>query len=258
MKYKIKAAVASRKGDYRASNEDNFLFGDNFLKNKEEDVCLKSSFKLPATFAVFDGMGGSGYGREASFTAAQALYHCSRGLGKYKKEELSRKLEEWISLINQKVYSLTEQGRKTGCTLAMGYLHEQGIFLANVGDSRIYRFHENKLEQLSEDHNQARDLMRLGMGAKRNKGKNALTQYIGMSPEEVIIEPCFRTLEYDSMLLLLCSDGLDAAFGPGELEELLSMKRRLRPKRLARLLVDEAMKRGSRDNITAMIIKIDV
>lgn len=253
MKYKIKAGVTSCKGNYRSINEDNFLLGNKFLNNKGLDTSLKAKFKIPEVFAICDGMGGSNHGREAALTAVDILFKSVYRLNILKQPLLLPQLDLLIKDMNDKVYSLTARGTTTGCTLAMGYFDEQRIYLANVGDSRIYRFYENKLEQLSVDHNQAQDIISFGILADKNNKNNVLTQYIGMSPYEIIIEPNYRTLEYDNMFLLLCSDGL--MLRNEDMKEIISFHHKS-PQKITRVLVEEAFKQGSRDNITAMIIKI--
>jgi len=257
MKYRINVGVTTNKGSYRNHNEDNFLYNGIYLKNTKEDTSVRGKCKIPMLFAVCDGMGGSEHGKEASFTAIDVLNRSYDSLNEVDKDIILQELDQLIKKVNLSVYSLEQQGKKTGCTLALVYLHTDKIYIANVGDSRIYRYAEHELVQLSIDHNQAQDMLGFGLRiGGQNKKKNVLTQYIGMSPREVIIEPHYETIEYDDMTLLLCSDGLSEVLSQEEMTDIILKYQNNNLKDATNCLVAQAIEQGARDNLTAMLVKI--
>lgn len=257
MEYKVSYSVISETGYYRGHNEDNFLCKGITLNRWRETKALQGNLRIPQIFAVCDGMGGSGQGKEASYTAVKAIKQDYRILNKLNKELLPSGIDTMIKKVDQKVAALASKGSHPGCTLAMVYLHEDAVYLANVGDSRIYRYKNHNLTQLSKDHNQAQDMLELGITGNRLKqGKNKLTQYIGMACEEVIIQPHYEIMEYDDMMLLLCSDGLTETLNDETIEAILD-KNEGYLKNAAEELIMEALKQGTKDNVTVMLIRMN-
>ena len=142
-----------------------------------------------------------------------------------------------------------------GTTLVALALVEAGSLAAiNVGDSRLYRFHDGTLQQVTSDHNLVAELVAEGRLSKEeaeyHPRRNIMTRALGVDPEVPVdlfpleVEPGDR--------FLLCSDGL-----PRELSDdyIASLLRRLAdPQQAAQELVNEAKRRGGNDNITVVLV----
>lgn len=234
----ICAAVKTHPGKIRSNNEDNYLLCDSFRKDLKESCSemLVKTKKTPQLFAVCDGMGGEEYGEIASLLAVQnlkmynypALYENAR-----------MNIESITVLIDQE--RLRRNVSDMGCTLAALYIDSGYAVSCNIGDSRVYHMRQNEFVQLSEDH--------------RGHG-NALLQYLGVPPEDFIIEPFFHEpvkLKAGDKFLL-CSDGITDMIDDNVLCKILNEK--IEIKRIVDNLVDTALDKGGKDNITAMVIDI--
>ncbi len=257
MKHVIKVGVTTTKGNYRSINEDNFFFAGKFLPESKSEMSLQKRCKTPMLFAVIDGMGGSNYGKEATHTAISYFKENYKDIISTKENQIITEIDIHIKRLNMNVNFLEQKGKKTGCTLAFVYVENDRYYIANVGDSRIYRFSDEKLIQLSVDHNEAQAMIYFGLKKSGNSiRKNVLTQYIGMSPEEVIIEPYVNSFEYDHSILFLCSDGINEALSNESICEIISTYKNKNLKKATKYLVSKAIERGAKDNLTAMLIKL--
>ncbi len=252
---RIKIGVTTSRGNVRSSNEDNFLMNGKCLEISKDEKTLGGRGKIPLLAAVFDGMGGSSHGKEASLTAAALLSEYGRELVKLGDKLSVTELDQLIQRVNLGVCSIEITGRAPGSTLALLCMNDKKIYAANVGDSRIYQYQKKRLEQLSVDHNQAHDLISFGLKAEGRSGKNILTQYLGISPEEMVIEPHYVTLENEKKYFLLCTDGLIEGIGETEIATIID-KYKYNVKKATQVMVSEAIRGGARDNLTAMLIRI--
>ncbi|GAB3516224.1 bifunctional protein-serine/threonine kinase/phosphatase [Photobacterium alginatilyticum] len=115
--------------------------------------------------------------------------------------------------------------------------------LIHVGDSRIYRYRAGKLVQLTQDHSR-----------KQGGRSHFLTRALGMD-SRLDVDYQQEPLEVDDVLILT-TDGLHDWLSKQELEALLS-RMELTTEELAHLIVQYALKNGSDDNLTCLLVKID-
>ncbi|WP_455713950.1 PP2C family protein-serine/threonine phosphatase [Anaerosporobacter sp.] len=260
MEQRIQAGVFTIKGSFREKNEDNFFINHQYRYQEELEEIDSVELDLPSMCVLCDGMGGTGYGREASQTVVQSIAkNENRLLHRQPNISVYESLEEMIQEANQKVIELADMGKKTGSTLALVYCESDQIYYANIGDSKIYQYKDNKIKQLSRDHNQAAMLLEIGNGSNhlnRMFGQNRLTQYLGISKKEFVIEPHYGEIPYEPMILVLCSDGLMETMTEQTLETYLKEYCMYEANEIARKLVEQAQILGARDNITAIILKI--
>lgn len=156
---RVFAAVRSSKGRVRANNEDAYFFGGQYrtLEDLDRDTSMNSVFTAEgALFAVCDGVGGQLDGEIASCTAVKELRELRMTLRSLPFEEA---IQPWVRRVNNLVCRETQGG---GCTLALWYLHEGGIHVAHVGDSRVYRCLNGQLVCLTRDHTRAELLLEAG------------------------------------------------------------------------------------------------
>lgn len=254
---KLSYAVRTHQGKIRENNEDNFYWNGKIRADvNENQVCYKGVETAGTVLAaVCDGMGGEAQGELASLLAVHALKPCS--VNHVHETALAS-----IRAANAEICDEIEKnnGRRMGTTLAALYIEKDKAVCCNVGDSRVYRMHDGKLEQLSVDHNQISQLVAMGVltreEARRNKKRHVLTQYLGIFEDEMIIKPAFSaeiTLD-DGDLFLLCSDGLTDMVTD---EEILEILQDGRPEKQADSLVERALEHGGRDNVTVIVCRVE-
>ena len=251
MEFWIEAACGCDTGRVRRNNEDNFCFGIRFLprehKGLAEIISCRFRTGRKRILGVFDGMGGEQFGEAASFAGARRLWR--ENLPLLNRREMSRKdLEKLVQELNNAVVKAGRALRvhRMGTTLAMVCFSRDRAMICNVGDSRVYRLRNGGLEQLSKDH-----VMRIA-----GKRKTPLTQNLGIDPEEMLIEPDIREemLEKNDRYLL-CSDGLTDMLADSRIQEI--MNRKADPGECVRELIRQSLERGGRDNVTAMVCRIE-
>ena len=256
----VHAAVYCHMGRGRKNNEDNFYLNglwkprERANKNRLEDT----SVPQPALFAVLDGMGGEQYGEVASATAAALLHeHRDAFLTGPDPENVGA---ERISQLSRAMWqSYKESGYRIGTTLAAAAIREHEMYLFGLGDSRIYLLENGKLTQATQDHTVAAETAYRALpGEQAHVSKpvlsNQLTQYFGMDCSEYDAAPCHSHYALLSdMKILLCSDGLYNILEETEMADILN---RSIPVVAVQRLVDSALDRGVKDNITAMVLAI--
>lgn len=251
---KLHAAAISHVGLIRENNEDNFYLQGQIRAHLDE---LQSracgTFEEEQTlFAVADGMGGMAHGELASLAAVQALEPCAM-------ETVRETVQASVGRANAEICrAQVLAGRQMGTTLAALYLDGKKAVACNIGDSRAYLLRNGELVRLTVDHNQAQMMVDLGLltaeEAKKHPGRHALTQFIGIPADTMVIEPHFAAeIEVQpGDVFLLCSDGLTDGIEDDELPDLLSENEE--PMTIADCLVHLALDRGGRDNITVLVV----
>lgn len=254
MSFSIEAACACDVGKIRAKNEDNFFFDGRFLEITnsalQETLVTKATMDKEQVFAVFDGMGGENYGEHASYASAECL---SRAMKTFSDEAVAAEcfLDTVVKEMNKEVLKCANEHLTShmGTTMA-GVLFSAGYaYVCNLGDSRVYRLRNGVLHQLSVDHVSE-------LYIKRGKNDKApLSQYLGVPEEEFIIEPHIAKEELiagDSYLL--CSDGLTDMLTDEEISKIMCGCGGA--KVCVQLLLEAALEKGGRDNITCIVANI--
>ena len=251
MAYQIKYAYTCHIGKIRNNNEDNFwCCGDSLEAQNQGMSHIRSGYMKQSEYpllAVFDGMGGESCGEMAAFLAAEA---CGEHF-KTAKDGIRNDPEEFLNEIcesmNQAIcdYGRTNKINSMGTTAALLAFAEDAVYSCNLGDSRIYKSDREKFYQISQDHVLGRSLF----------GKAPLTQYLGMEEENLQLEPSISRQEIKiGDRFLLCSDGITDMLSDGEIADILS--RDIPVTKTVEILVDRALKKGGRDNITVVLCEI--
>ncbi|WP_431477548.1 PP2C family protein-serine/threonine phosphatase [Massilia eburnea] len=229
-------------GTVRPSNQDNLL--------------LLPELNL---VAVADGMGGHVGGDIASTEALTLVWkHLRVQHLPGSDAEALRQLHEAVLFANSTLFRNNAaaglaDGYGMGTTLTgMWQPHADGpCFIFHVGDSRIYRYRDGLLAQLTHDQTLYQQALEAGM-----KGilppRNLLLQAIG--PAEEVRPDVFSHQPAPGDLYLLCSDGLYGASTPEDLSALLADAAPDNLPETCAALVEKAMQDGSRDNITAILL----
>lgn len=250
MKMSFNVAAVSDVGLIRQNNEDN-LFVPRLPIKKMADPFYNAStvFSSERTFiCVCDGMGGHSSGEVASYLAAKEVNDSYKQLvikDVKNKKTLTEKMNEFISDTNDMIFYKAESDaglRTMGTTMSGLYFLNGNAYYVNVGDSRCYVLNGRKLVQLSTDHADP-------------VSKNALTRFLGMSSEYGNISPdvAFAPSKIGTKRrYLLCTDGLTDMVDDKSIEGILIENEF--GKDAAERLIEEAKKRGGKDNITAIVI----
>ena len=146
----------------------------------------------------------------------------------------------------------------TAMALVGGTSGKDVLALANVGDSRAYVFSDGELSQVTADHSLAEERMRHGEMTEEEAAvhpqRHILTRALGVSSD---VEADMWELELRSGdRVLLCSDGLTNEVSTEEMAEIL--REVDDPDEAARRLVDAANEHGGADNITVVIVDVQV
>lgn len=256
---KVEVAVTTNKGNVRVRNDDNYLIKNSYMEPTKENSSFRMKLNPPTMVAVCDGMGGGNYGKEAALLAIQQLQLFSNNFEQYRVTK--EMVNHMICSLNDRIFETFHKDSKAGTTIALLYLGET-IIAANVGDTRIYRYQNNRLGLISQDHNQAQEVKNLfdqGITLGNNRARShILTQYLGMSKKEILIEPYMKQMDYeDSMIFMICSDGLYEVLEEEVMEDILHRKLKKNLKSATNALVKQALKYKGKDNITSMLIKVE-
>lgn len=230
------------------------------IRANNEDAC----FVIPSqdVYIVADGVGGNKGGEIASRTAVRGIAEyvdenpideCGDGLAIYKY------FDQCLEQVNEEVYLTGRkhtENRGMATTVVIACIRDNTAYVVNVGDSRAYIFREGGLSQITEDHTYVNELLKRGAitieEAENHCQKNVITRAVGAEPS--VKADFFQTkLEKDD-ILMLCSDGLYGEVDEQKLIEILDEDDTMSG--TCSRLVEEAIKRGGRDNITVICLKI--
>lgn len=245
---KLISACGSNVGRLRKNNEDNFCFNGMVLPSHSDGtskpLVYNSSLSGMTHFGVFDGMGGEANGEIASFIAATEFQAISA-------RTTIQEIEHTFQRANTKI---CKEARRLDCgvmgtTAAVLTIDPTSVCAINVGDSKIYRFFDNNLIQISTDHTDEELMHRYGIYGRKPR----LTQHLGIEPHEMIIEPSvWSTGAVENDCYLICSDGLSDMLSDNQIKEYLSIAS---PAVCVESLIESALQRGGKDNITVIVVK---
>ncbi|QQS46992.1 MAG: protein phosphatase 2C domain-containing protein [Acidobacteriota bacterium] len=207
-------------------------------------------------FLVADGVGGRRGGEVASQTIVDVF---SRVFSQEQAEDLRQVIENTIDLCNQKIFAEAEsQPDLVGMASTVAVLAIDGTraIVAHVGDSRVYRYDEEGLIQLTEDHSEVNEALRSGLiteeQAAHHPRRNVINRAIGAEPE---VEPDIIEIEIDeSTSFLICSDGVNRHVTDEEIARLMKSGRR--PPAICEALKDLCYTGGAEDNLSAIVVDI--
>ena len=255
----------THQGHVRTNNEDTFLALEfdgkeiRYLGKNGEASWAKADF----VFAVSDGMGGAKSGEFASRITKDKITGLMpkryRTAAPGPASGYADLLDQLFRAIHQDLLELGEsyeECRGMGTTLSMVWLTPGWIYFGHIGDSRIYHLPPGGgITQLTHDHGHVGWLRRQGKinerEARAHPMRNALHQSLGA--EHQFIEPQFGVLPCSTGdRLLLCSDGLIEGLWDRQLEEIV---RQADPVPVAQRLINAALERAGRDNITALVVE---
>lgn len=249
------AAGRSDPGPVRRTNEDTYL--------------LAPEIRL---FAVADGMGGHLAGEVASKLAIESLAafvrrshdesDCSWPYGIEPRLSMAgNRLRTAISLANRRVFRAAESEDDylgMGSTVAALLFGAGLVAVGHVGDSRAYLLRGTSLTQLTQDDTWAVAMLAENpdsdVALSAHPMKHVLTNVLG-SKEQTTVHIAEHEIESGDRLVL-CSDGVHGVLGNSDLQALLATIPSADSEAAAQSLVATALQRGTRDNVTAIVIHV--
>jgi protein phosphatase len=234
--------------------------------HNEDNLAIFSEFGL---YVVADGMGGHASGEVASKMAIDTLreffsataddpertwpYKMDRSKG-YEENRLIT----GIKLANLRIFEAAQRDprqRGMGTTIVAIFAVVDGVYVAHVGDSRVYRVRDGKLDQLTEDHSLLNDYIKMKRLTPQEIAnfphKNVIVRALGMK-DTVKVDTRFEVPRAND-IVLLCSDGLSGPVSDPDILSIIDTSTDLRS--AARSLVERANENGGPDNITCVLAR---
>jgi protein phosphatase len=208
-------------------------------------------------YLVADGMGGQERGEQASGMAADIIPRVLQDR-LAAREEAGQAVQRALAEANLAIVNAGRQqpaGRRMGTTAVLAVQLSGQMYVAGLGDSRAYLIRGDRVEQLTVDHSVAQALVSSGVlsaeEARRSPWQNVLYKFLGCAEmtEGPEVHP-FTPQAGDR--LLLASDGLTNHITEEDLRE--GARSFKDPQAWAEHLVSAALQRGSRDNVTCVVV----
>ncbi len=242
--------------------------------HNEDDAVVLPEMQV---YAVADGMGGHSSGEIASQLSVRAFSSIYRDQDRSRqlKKEWKREREELgtdcvpslaeyqlrhaVLHANETIFSHAARKPELGdmgTTLVCMSFSGSRVYVAFVGDSRAYRLRDGAIEQLTEDHSLANDLLRakalLPEDLDAFPYKNVIVRALGLQAQ-VEVDSFYRSARPGDRYLL-CSDGLSDLVKNDKIGAIL----RAHPgaEAAAEALTEEAMDAGGNDNITVLVVDL--
>jgi serine/threonine protein phosphatase PrpC len=207
-------------------------------------------------FIVADGMGGHTGGKEASQSAVDII---SQEYFSFESDVISVCLRYAFKSANFKIHQSSTgdiEYQKKGTTSTALVLCRDSAYIAHVGDSRLYKVTNDKIEQITNDHTHVEEMLRKGIlskeEAENHPSKSVLVRALGIEPD-VEVDIIEKIPVKSGETFILCSDGL-AKVNKEEIKEIASGNS---PADICNELIRMANDRGGKDNVTVQVIKLN-
>lgn len=242
----VKSAMLSDKGG-REENEDDAGIVE---PNDPAEIDKKGNL-----YIVADGVGGRVAGEVASQTAVEIISH------EYYVQDaadIEASLRSAFKAANRRIYEMASQEERggMGTTCACAVLRGKDLYVAHVGDSRVYLYHNEKMIQLTEDHSRVAELVKIGAltpeQARTSPYKHVITRCLGTAPDVEVDTRRWEIAPGD--ILVLCTDGLYNQISEGELATTIVT---FPPEEACQRLVQLANRGDGSDNVTVIVVKVE-
>ncbi|MBI5273218.1 MAG: serine/threonine-protein phosphatase [Chlamydiia bacterium] len=225
-------------------------------RSNNEDVL--ASLPEIGFFVLADGMGGHQAGEVAAREAVNFLCDQMRSLQGREGISLRQALHHAIEQANRRVYEMSRQSEALsgmGTTLCCVVWTSAMVIYAHIGDSRIYRLKNRKLELLTKDHSFFAKWLETGKLAETCETpypyKHVITRALGTTTKP---KPEIAIAEHEmGDLYFLCTDGLSDVLTLVEMEAIINRSHTI--EEACKNLIERAKIRGSSDNITLLMVR---
>ncbi len=240
----MKVFSATDVGKIRSINQDYIFVSKDPVGN------------LPNLFVVADGMGGHNAGDFASHYGVSVMVETIKKDSNYNP----------IKIIRSGMLAANKEVKKTaiddpnmkgmGTTMVVASVVGEYLYVANVGDSRLYLI-DDTIRQVTQDHSLIAEMVRLGElnpeEAKNHPDKNIITRAIG-TEENVEIDFFDLKLE-KGQWILICSDGLSNMVSDDEILKTIKAEFTEEGYDPSAALIDLANQNGGKDNIAIIAVQ---
>lgn len=234
-------------GKKRSRNEDAFF------------VSTQAYGPLPNVYIVADGMGGHKGGAYASNAAIEFLCdflkdHADMRLGS--TDDTTLFLKSAVMHANYQLFQKSKMDpafEGMGTTLTMCTIIGEVLYVAHVGDSRLYTVNEEVMCQITKDHSLVQEMITKGyisdQEASGHPQRHIITRAVG-TYEKIQVDT-YTTLLDGVTYIFLCSDGITTMLSDDEIHAIIISENDLESK--VDDLIDFANERGGEDNITVIL-----
>jgi protein phosphatase len=198
-------------------------------------------------WTVADGMGGYRDGDVASRMVCESLQGLS---AEGTLEQAIEVLRQRVNDVNRRLYEASVRRINpvvSGSTVAMFLVRRTSCAVLWAGDSRVYRWRQNRLTQLTTDHTWAAEL---NLQQADEEADHAITRAVG--GESTLALDVRRDKVHLGDRYLLCSDGLTRELTDAEIASAMAQPD---VQTCARKLIDTTLRNGARDNVTVVVIE---
>ena len=229
--------------------------------NNEDAICARPELGL---FVVADGMGGYEGGEVASAIAVESICELVRRTAGDADVTWPYKIDPARTIAENEIVVATRlandriAARRTGVLEQMGStvvvlrIAGERVVVGHVGDSRVYRSRAGELVQLTIDHSLLAQLIAAGSpppDIETFPFRHVVTRALGTTSGEPEVQ---LAKVQPGDVYLLCTDGLSEVLKPADIARMLGAS----AEEACRALVDAAYEAGSRDNISAIVVRV--
>ena len=239
----MKAIAVTDVGKKRTMNQDYVFLSKDPVGN------------LPNLFIVADGMGGH---KAGDFASRYAVNTIRENIEQDDDTNPVKLLRSAIERANREIIrkaSRESEYEGMGTTLVAATIIRGYMYIANVGDSRLYVINREEIRQVTRDHSLVEEMVRMGEirreEARFHPDKNIITRAIGAG-YYVKVDFFGHTLR-DNDKILLCSDGLSNMLEDDEIFEIVNRDEEIA--RRAGELINRANTYGGKDNISVVLVE---
>jgi serine/threonine protein phosphatase PrpC len=259
-------------GRVREENQDHFLLCTvhpqvvvHGTSLPDPDALALRGGRLATVLLVADGVGGGAAGSLASRLATEAVtrylttslrrFHTA---GTPAEGEFLADLRAAAMAAHDAVRAESEarhDARDMATTLSVGVVVWPYVYVLQVGDSRCYYFEDGRLRQVTRDQTVAQDLVDRGLLSRERAMASPLTHVLSSAIGAAEAQPMLTRVDgrYRGSVLLLCTDGLTKHVADAEIEAHLAAMES--SEQVCRALLDLALERGGRDNVTIVVAR---
>ena len=240
----MKTFSESRAGKNRSVNQDSLLCEEGAVG------------ELSNLFIVADGMGGYNGG---DFASRFCVDNVKDYILKNNGGSIISTIRSAITAANEGIREKTkanEELKGCGTTIVLATIKDDILYIANVGDSRLYVIQNGALSQITEDHSVVEEMIKSGLikkeEARFNPRKNKVTRALGVEPD--IEVDFFEVKLTKGDRIFLCSDGVSNMMDERTLEEIAGADKEL--SEICKKLIETAVNNGGKDDATVVMIEV--
>lgn len=225
--------------------------------NNEDSIITRPDLGLAV---LADGMGGHLAGEVASAMAIdlvnQFFENAAQRSGKLNYSDV---VSDSITLANSAIFELSQNKPECagmGSTVVVTFFENNKVYVGHVGDSRLYRLRDGKLQQITEDHSLVQELVSRGLLSKdeaiESTNKNLVTRALGI--EAGVQIDLNEDAWINGDIYLLCSDGLSDVLRDSQIEEILAANMENLEHAIDQL-IKTVNENGGPDNVSIILVQ---